>query len=95
MTLTTRHKGVLKAPGGASWEVIALTWFDEAGWGGFIEVMDGEESLRKKVSPEGSPFILELDDGRTGEIEVRFSEFIADGKPPLVFSGKGRLERKR
>ena len=94
MTLTTRHKGALKSPDGTSWEVIALTWFDKAEWGGFLEVLEDEEKLRKSISPDGSTLELSLDDGRRGEIQVRLSEFIADGKRPLVFSGKGKLERE-
>ncbi len=93
MTLTTRHKGVIKLPRGSSWEVIALTWFDGSDWGGFLEVLEEEEKLRKSITPDGALFELHLDDGRRGEIEVRFSEFIADGKPPLIFSGKGKLRR--
>ena len=94
MTLTTRHKGEIKSPKGPSWEVIALTWFDGSNWGGFLEVLEEEDELRKTIPSNGALFELHLDDGRKGEIEVRFSEFMADGKPPLVFSGKGELRRE-
>jgi hypothetical protein len=100
MTLTVRHRGQLLSAEGQDVvdDVVAVIWFDpdeETGaWGGIVELGKSASDVRRQVSDGPRRYGLRLDDGRHGTIEMILSEFVADGAPPLAFSGIGTLARE-
>ncbi len=71
-----------------------VIWLEDNGrWGGVIEPV--KDTLRAQLTGEETPAFwhVQLDDGREGDIKVALSQFVADGKRPLQFAGRGDLGR--
>jgi hypothetical protein len=99
MVLTVRHRGQLLSTHGDEPidDVVALVWFDgdevSGRWGGIIEPAVAARLVRAQMAAGRHRYGLRLADGRCGTVELKASEFEADGEHPLAFIGVGQLVR--
>jgi hypothetical protein len=99
MVLTVRQRGqlLLAHSDQPVDDVVATVWFDQTEdgfrWGGIVEPQVAAPILQAQVLAGQVRYRLQLEDGRTGAVELSLSEFEADGQRPLTFAGIGRLAR--
>ncbi len=101
MVLTVRQRGQLLLPHAEHVldDVVATVWFEQdeesEGWGGILEPQMAGALLRAQVSAGQRRYRLQLEDGRSGMLDLGLSEFEADGERPLAFTGFGVMARQR
>ncbi len=100
MVLTVRQRGqLLLQDGEVIDDAVATIWFDgdeeRGAWGGIIEPQLAGTLLCAQVSAGQARYLLRIEDGREGTVDLGLSEFDADGAHPLTFTGVDALVRKR
>ncbi len=99
MVLTVRQRCQLLLPDGeAIDDAVATVWFDgdeeHGAWGGIIEPQLAGTLLCAQISAGQTHYVLRLEDGREGKVNLGLSEFDADGAHPLTFTGVDALVRR-